>query len=192
MRLNWPTIGTIQNLSTLRQQSQITSQIPSANLYSVSHKTTIQDATAAKKASGELARSPSLSKGSSRENVAFNTPLESIRLQMTTFSRDLFLKRISEHRENGRLVAEQAPVEKLSYRITRSKYNHLPVYQDKKGGGTKHITIIRRILGNPSELMIELNKEFQVKPIWNSLTNDVILPGTLRVLVEAYLQGRGF
>jgi len=44
------------------------------------------------------------------------------------------------------LFVEKVP--DVPFLIKRSKMNNLPVYTDHKGGGTRHITIIRKIKGD--------------------------------------------
>jgi large subunit ribosomal protein L49 len=54
-------------------------------------------------------------------------------------------------------AATEAPY-KLPYLITRTPSAHLPIYEHTKGGGTKHITVLRKLTGDLDALQLHLRE----------------------------------
>ncbi|KAH5106516.1 hypothetical protein HBH71_195270 [Parastagonospora nodorum] len=81
------------------------------------------------------------------------------------------------------------------YHVRRTKNNNLPIYTDYKRGGNLHLTTIRKITGDLSqlrdELRVYLNKKEEDAKI-NTLTQHVIVKGHHPVMVKTFLEQRGF
>ncbi|KAK3207448.1 hypothetical protein GRF29_103g1055776 [Pseudopithomyces chartarum] len=90
------------------------------------------------------------------------------------------------------LVTLELPPPK--YHVGRTSTKNLPVYSDYKRGGNLHLTTIRKITGDISELRDELrvflNKKDEDVKI-NSLTQHVIVKGHHVPQVTDFLKARG-
>ncbi|RKP07228.1 ribosomal protein L49/IMG2, partial [Thamnocephalis sphaerospora] len=79
------------------------------------------------------------------------------------------------------------------YFVHRTKSKVLPVYTDIRNGGTRHMTIIRRIEGDANvlakELVVALN-EPAIKA--KELNNHVIVKGRRTIDVCRFLEAKGF
>ncbi|KAK3740064.1 hypothetical protein QZH41_011407 [Actinostola sp. cb2023] len=89
------------------------------------------------------------------------------------------------------------PAEKVPdfpFFMKRSKMNNLPVYTDFRGGGTRHITIIRKIKGNlravEGLLRDKLDKNLIIQ--LNELTGQVKIKGNHKDTVVSLLKELGF
>ncbi|KAJ7374414.1 54S ribosomal protein L49, mitochondrial [Desmophyllum pertusum] len=82
----------------------------------------------------------------------------------------------------------------LPFFIKRSKYNNLPVYTDFKSGGTRHITIIRRITGDLKALDNCLKHHLGNDVITqiNELTSQVKIRGLYKDEVVTLLKQLGY
>jgi translation initiation factor 1 (eIF-1/SUI1) len=89
--------------------------------------------------------------------------------------------------------ARPLKVSTLPYYVRRTKSKQLPVYTDRRNGGTRHTTIIRRVDGDAKalakELMVALKEpNITVKP----LNNHVIIKGRRTIDVCNFLMEKGF
>lgn len=91
----------------------------------------------------------------------------------------------------------------LSYFVTRTRSNELPVYQDRKRGGNLKLTTVRKIDGDPSVLRDELRialgfvgangtKGKVEDCVVNPLTRQVVMKGHFKPRVERFLRERMF
>ncbi|EMR08313.1 hypothetical protein PNEG_03154 [Pneumocystis murina B123] len=82
-----------------------------------------------------------------------------------------------------------------AYFVRRTRFGSLPVYLDIKGGGTKHLTLIRKVEGNAHELCKKLEKDLKLsqKELFvNNLTKHVIIKGSRVNEVKEILIKDGF
>jgi large subunit ribosomal protein L49 len=81
------------------------------------------------------------------------------------------------------------------YHVSRSSNKNLPIYTDYKRGGNLHLTTIRKITGDLSqlrdELRVYLNKKNEDVKI-NPLTQHVVVKGHHSGLIKGFLEQRGF
>jgi len=81
------------------------------------------------------------------------------------------------------------------YHVGRTKNKNLPIYTDYKRGGNLHLTTVRRITGDLSqlrdELRVYLNKKEEDAKV-NTLTQHVIVKGHHPDMVKNFLEQRGF
>ncbi|XP_020901961.1 39S ribosomal protein L49, mitochondrial [Exaiptasia diaphana] len=102
------------------------------------------------------------------------------------------LKEIDESPSGWVPPSEKVP--DLPFSIRRSKMNNLPVYTDFKGGGTRHITIIRRIKGDLKAveelLRAKLDKDLIIQ--LNELTGQVKIKGNHKDKVVTLMKELGF
>ncbi|XP_046849029.1 39S ribosomal protein L49, mitochondrial-like [Xenia sp. Carnegie-2017] len=91
-------------------------------------------------------------------------------------------------------VSPQYPVPSLPFQVRRSKTNNLPVYIDKKRGGSLVLTVIRNISGSLDEMVNVLKKHlgnhlhFQK----NELTSQVKVKGYHKEDIVRLLKELGF
>lgn len=81
------------------------------------------------------------------------------------------------------------------YFVRRTRFGSLPVYLDIKGGGTKYLTLIRKVEGNAYELCKKLEKDLELKEkeaFVNNLTKHVIIKGSRVKQVKRILVKDGF
>ena len=83
-----------------------------------------------------------------------------------------------------------------SYFISRTANKGLPVYTEFKNGGTKHLTIIRRIEGDAEALKNDVLALFPEAPKdfarVNAINNQVILKGIHMNEIKEWLISKGF
>ncbi|KTW27788.1 hypothetical protein T552_02228 [Pneumocystis carinii B80] len=82
-----------------------------------------------------------------------------------------------------------------AYFVRRTRFGSLPVYLDIKGGGTKYLTLIRKVEGNAYELCKKLEKDLKLsqKELFvNNLTKHVIIKGSRVNEVKRILIRDGF
>ena len=69
--------------------------------------------------------------------------------------------------------------------------NHLPVYTEYKGGGTKVETILRKISGDVESLKAELEKVVYPEPV-DVRAGKLVVRGNYVLRVKKWLLGLGF
>ena len=104
-----------------------------------------------------------------------------------------------EEREERKLLPfEKPPIPdrlSLSYHVSRSSQNNLPVYTDFKAHGTLMQTMVRKIDGSSKELMNDLVRHLNLDPKDCKVampTGHVVLRGAHRARVENFLRAVGF
>ncbi|XP_031557822.1 39S ribosomal protein L49, mitochondrial-like [Actinia tenebrosa] len=102
------------------------------------------------------------------------------------------LKEIEES-PSGWVPPTETPPD-LPFFLKRSKMNNLPVYTDYKAGGTRHITVIRKIKGDLKALECllhdKLDKDLVIQI--NELTGQVKIKGNHKDKVVSILKELGF
>ena len=107
---------------------------------------------------------------------------------------------------SGHALQSNQPVSSLPFNMTRTtKGNQLPVYQLAKGGGTKHLTRLRRLSGDLTALKDDLTKALGVEGGYkngkgdkvdvvsiNWHTRQVLVRGWRAPEVVAWAESRGF
>ncbi|KAF2459379.1 mitochondrial large subunit ribosomal protein-domain-containing protein [Lineolata rhizophorae] len=84
---------------------------------------------------------------------------------------------------------------KSRYHVARTHSGNLPVYRDWKRGGNLHLTIVRKITGDPHALRNDLRQYIGLEDedAWvNSITKQVILSGFHVEQVHEFLKGKNF
>lgn len=78
----------------------------------------------------------------------------------------------------------------LNYLVERTRSGELPVYQEKKAGGTKKLTVIRKVQGNAQDLKTHILNDFEFKkndvnvnPVTGHL--EIKVGGALRAICRA-------
>ena len=108
-------------------------------------------------------------------------------------------------------LAEQTPTAsdavpyKLPYLITRTPSSQIPVYEHTKGGGTKHITVLRKLSGDLEALQhhlqdaLGLSKGFidakgrkKQYVVVNQTTKQVVIRGWRGAEVKRWCELAGF
>ncbi|KAI8073287.1 ribosomal protein L49/IMG2 [Gongronella butleri] len=83
-----------------------------------------------------------------------------------------------------------------SYLVSRTTNKGLPVYSDIKNGGTKHLTIIRRVEGDVEALRTELAAMFPEAPKnhvrINPTNNHIVIKGNYVNEIKQWLVAKGF
>lgn len=82
----------------------------------------------------------------------------------------------------------------LPFSIKRSKYNNIPVYTDYRSGGTRKLTIIKRVKGDLKALEECLKSHLgnDIITSGNELTSQVIIRGSYKDEVFTLLKRLGF
>jgi Mitochondrial large subunit ribosomal protein (Img2) len=93
----------------------------------------------------------------------------------------------------------------LPYTITRTRTRNLPIYEHVKAGGSKHITLIRRISGDLSSLSLHLQEALQIPQKYidkqgrkkenvtiNQLTRQIVVRGWRGAEVKRWCEMVGF
>lgn len=81
------------------------------------------------------------------------------------------------------------------YFVKRTKNSSLPVYTDFRNGGTRKLTIIRRIDGDVKSFMQDLQQALYLSAediSLNRTNNNVIIKGIKLKQVMDWLESRGF
>ena len=117
------------------------------------------------------------------------------RVCLVALSYEISSERLEEiARSPSGWVPPQNPAPSLPFEIKRSKTNNLPVYVDKKRGGSLVLTVIRNIKGDLNELASFLKEDlgedvhFQV----NEITSQVKIKGYHKDAVVRLLKEHGF
>jgi translation initiation factor 1 (eIF-1/SUI1) len=80
-----------------------------------------------------------------------------------------------------------------AYVVSRTVNKGLPVYSDYKNGGTRLLTIVRRVEGDASALMKDLNADFPEAVISiNAKTQHVVIKGHHVNEIKEWLISKGF
>lgn len=80
-----------------------------------------------------------------------------------------------------------------AYTIARTVNKGLPVYSDIKNGGTRYLTIIRRIEGDPTALMKDILADFPLAEVSvKSNTQQVVIKGQYVNEIKEWLIVKGF
>lgn len=98
-----------------------------------------------------------------------------------------------------------APQRQLAFHIGRTSSKNFAVYESTKGGGTKHITTVRRLTGDLVEMQRQLravlqlpehtidNKGRKKEPVSiNNLTQQIIIKGWRGAEVKKWAETLGF
>jgi large subunit ribosomal protein L49 len=83
----------------------------------------------------------------------------------------------------------------LTYHVSRTHTNNLPVYTDYKSGGSQKITMITKIAGDAQSLRADLEQLLKLdkKTCWvKPPAGHIILKGHHTTAVTKFLQGKGF
>ncbi|XP_003389524.1 PREDICTED: 54S ribosomal protein img2, mitochondrial-like [Amphimedon queenslandica] len=79
--------------------------------------------------------------------------------------------------------------------VRRTKTNNIPVYLDYKGGGTRTLTIVRKIDGDAKALEKKLREVIRNRDLMtrtDELTGQIVLHGDYKSIVMKYLKSIGF
>ena len=86
------------------------------------------------------------------------------------------------------------PPPELPFHVKRSRTNNLPVYTDKKAGGSQIITIVRKVTGDVKELekclRYKLGNDLHYQV--NELTSQVRVKGNHKEPIVQWLKELGF
>jgi large subunit ribosomal protein L49 len=93
----------------------------------------------------------------------------------------------------------------LPYLITRTPSNKLPVYEHSKGGGTKHITVVRKLTGDLVALQEHLRQALELGGTFQDLkgrkkeyitinwtTRQIVIRGWRGAEISKWLELAGF
>jgi large subunit ribosomal protein L49 len=80
-----------------------------------------------------------------------------------------------------------------AYAVSRTINKGLPVYSDFKNGGTRLLTVVRRVQGDANALMKDLNTDFPEAVISiNAKTQHVVIKGHHVNEIKEWLISKGF
>jgi large subunit ribosomal protein L49 len=89
--------------------------------------------------------------------------------------------------------SSQSPL--LTYHVSRTPTNNLPVYTDYKGHGTLKLTMVRKIAGDVHALRRELEKELGLDSKTCRVTQPaghVVMKGNHKAKILQFLMAKGF
>ncbi|KAF2813950.1 Img2-domain-containing protein [Mytilinidion resinicola] len=83
----------------------------------------------------------------------------------------------------------------LRFHVARTPSNFLPVYKDAKAGGNKHLTTVRKISGDATQLKDELSELLALPKghaFINPVTGHVVVKGWYKDQIVKYLESKNF
>jgi large subunit ribosomal protein L49 len=101
----------------------------------------------------------------------------------------------SQYSETGTAPTPSPPRLQLSYHVSRSHTNNLPIYRDFKGHGSLKLTLIRKISGDANALKKDLIEYLRIDPKHAAVVqpaNHIKIKGQYTGSVQKFLLEKGF
>ncbi|PSR81945.1 ribosomal protein L49/IMG2, partial [Coniella lustricola] len=82
-----------------------------------------------------------------------------------------------------------------TYTVERTASKNVPVYDDKRAGGTRRLTLIKKVVGNAQDLKNDIISDLHFNKddvSVNPVTGHVVIKGHFQHKVSKWLEARGF